>query len=125
MTQIDKSYVNVLSEEKIKETARSTEKKLKRAASVVKHDFDNFVRKQDENWRKQSENWGKQDNAHKNIDETLTALKPLAELVPSLKEIVENQKVIAKVGNWFVKIVSFTAVIIGIFYTLWKILTGK
>ena len=58
-------------------------------------------------------------------NEELSKLRVIADLAPSIQEMVENQKVVQKGTKWFMGFLGFVALVIGIILAIMRIFTGR
>ena len=63
--------------------------------------------------------------SNKKLKDGVENLKPLIPLIPILETIAENQLVISKGSKWVVRSVVFLGIVIGIIYTLTKMVKGE
>lgn len=62
---------------------------------------------------------------HKAIDDKLVKLEPLADLIPSIQELVDDKKAMQKGSKWLMKFLAFVATVLGIVWTIFEIAKSK
>ena len=58
-------------------------------------------------------------------NEELSKLKILVDLAPSIQDLVDDKKTMQKMSKWSMAILGFVALVIGIIFTLVRLITGK